>query len=100
MVIVSSFYDHWMPRYSTKHQKCVSPYISASSVHRRMRHSSLEPSRRAASNGDSFILLRPLDAEIFNETSKMRFAIYLSIQRSQKDAAQLIRTVSPSCIEW
>src|SRR2546421_489361 len=39
---------------------------------RRMQRSSLEPSRRAASNGGSYILLRPLDAEIFNETSTIR----------------------------
>ena len=31
-----------------------------------MRRSSSEPPRRAASNGGSFILLRPLDVEIFN----------------------------------
>src|SRR5436305_8565636 len=46
----------------------VSLNISASSDRRRMRHSSLESPRQAASNGGSFILLRPLDAEIFNET--------------------------------
>src|SRR3989442_15953963 len=46
----------------------VSLNISASSDRRRMRHSSLESPRHAASNGGSFILLRPLDAEIFNET--------------------------------
>ena len=33
-----------------------------------MRRSSLEPPRRAASNGGGFILLRPLDAEITCET--------------------------------
>jgi hypothetical protein len=49
-------------------KKCISLNISASSDHRRMQRSSLEPPRRAASNGGSFILLRPLDAEIFNET--------------------------------
>ena len=41
--------------------------ILASSNRRRMRHSSLESPRQAASNGGSFILLQPLDAEIFNE---------------------------------
>src|SRR5438045_8540888 len=46
----------------------VSLNISASSDRRRMLHSSLESPRHAASNGGSFILLRPLDAEIFNET--------------------------------
>src|SRR5438045_5526030 len=46
----------------------VSLNISASSDRRRMRYSSLESPRHAASNGGSFILLRPLDAEIFNET--------------------------------
>src|SRR5438045_9282462 len=46
----------------------VSLNISASSDRRRMRHSSLESPRHAASNGGSFILLRPLDAEIFNES--------------------------------
>src|SRR5438045_9590191 len=45
----------------------VSLNISASSDRRRMRHSSLESSRHAASNGGSFILLRPLDAEIFDD---------------------------------
>src|SRR5256885_12912923 len=47
----------------------VSLNISASSGRRRIQHSSLEPPHRAASNGGSFILLQPLDAEIFNETA-------------------------------
>ena len=46
--------------------------ISTSSDRRRMKRSSLEPPRRAATNGGSFILLRPVDAEIFNETSTIR----------------------------
>src|SRR3954447_16219141 len=53
----------------------VSSIISASSDRRRMQRSSLEPSHRAASNGGSFIPLRPLDAEIFNETSTIRHYI-------------------------
>src|SRR5436305_15280889 len=47
-------------------KKRVSSIISASSDLRRMQRSSLEPTRRAPSNGSSFILLLPLDAEIFN----------------------------------
>src|SRR5256885_5350454 len=47
----------------------VSLNISASSGRRRIQHSSLESPHRAASNGGGFILLRPLDAEIFNETA-------------------------------
>src|SRR5256714_14432831 len=46
----------------------VSLNISASSGRRRMQRSSLEPSCHAVSNGGSINLLRPLDAEIFNET--------------------------------
>ena len=42
--------------------------ISASSNRKRMQHDLLEPSHRAESNGGSYTLLRPLDAEIFNET--------------------------------
>ena len=42
--------------------------ISTSSDRKRMQRSSLESPCQAASNGGSFILLRPLDAEIFNET--------------------------------
>jgi len=46
--------------------------ISTSSDRRRMQRSSLESPCQAASNGGSFILLRPVDAEIFNETSTIR----------------------------
>src|SRR5437667_9126600 len=58
----------------------VSLNISASSDHRRMRHSSLESPRHAASNGGSFILLRPLDAEIFNETVNCVVNLMLNAQ--------------------
>ena len=50
-------------------KKRVWSIISASSDYRRMKCSSLEPPRRAALNGGGFILLRLLDAEIFNKTS-------------------------------
>src|SRR5687767_4811800 len=57
----------------------ISSIITASSDHRRMYRSSLEPPHRAASNGGNFILLRPLDAEIFDETSIIRhFDIFVT----------------------
>src|SRR5436305_9170938 len=91
MVVVSSFYDHWMSRYSTNINNLafniyvtvpftVSLNISASSDRRRMRHSSLESPRHAASNGGSFILLRPLDAEIFNETVNFSVTLMLYVE--------------------
>ena len=43
--------------------------ISASSGRRRMKIPPFEPARRDESNGGIFIRLRPLDAEIFDETS-------------------------------
>src|SRR2546421_270282 len=46
-----------------------------------MKRSSLEPPRRAASNGGSYILLCPLNAEIFNESSTiwhLAFNIYVT----------------------
>src|SRR3954451_12630462 len=66
----------------------VSSIISASSDRRRMQRSLLEPPHRAASNGGDFIPLRPLDAEIFNETSTIQhyittpFAVSLNISAS------------------
>jgi hypothetical protein len=42
--------------------------ISASSDRRKVKHSSLEPSRQEESNGGRFIFLPSLDAEIFIET--------------------------------
>src|SRR3954454_4431745 len=66
----------------------VSSIISASSDHRRMQHSLLEPPHQLTSNGGNFILLRPLDAEIFNETSTIQhyitapFAVSLNILAS------------------
>src|SRR3954466_1017622 len=91
----------------------VSSIISASSDRRRMQRSSLEPSHRAASNGGGFIPLRPLDAEIFNETSTIRhyitapFAVSLNISASSSregmkpppfDAAQLGGSNKLRCI--
>src|SRR3954462_14239841 len=54
----------------------VSSIISASSDRRRMQRSSLEPPHRAASNGGGFIPLRPLDAEIIDETLNERQISY------------------------
>src|SRR5947207_12908656 len=65
-------------RLTKKLKKHVSLNISASRGRRRMQRSSLEPPSRAASNGGSFILLRPLDAEIFNETCFFNFLVNLS----------------------
>src|SRR2546430_10197783 len=50
----------------------VSSNISASSGRRRMGIPPFDSSRFAGSNGSIFILLRPLDAELFDETSKWR----------------------------
>src|SRR5881396_4371951 len=87
MVVVSSFYHHWMPRYSAKRQRIghfidVSPIISATNNGRRTKLPPFEPSRCDDSNGGGFVLLSPLDAEIIGKTSKnwsfyRRFADYL-----------------------
>ena len=81
MVVFSFFYDHWMLSYSTKRLsgavpnviKCrfddISPINSASSGRRGMNLPPFDSSRRAGSNGGIPIRLRPLDAEIFDETS-------------------------------
>src|SRR5437764_14925333 len=50
----------------------VSSNISASSGRRRMGIPPFDSSRFAGSNGSIFILLRPLDAELFDENSKWR----------------------------
>src|SRR5204863_9786110 len=70
MVVVSSFYHHWMPRYSAKRQRIdyfidVSPIISASSGVRRTKLLPSEPSRYNESNDSSFV-------EIISKTSKNR----------------------------
>jgi len=81
MVVFPFFYDHWTQRYLTKRYQIgvfitfgtapfdVSSNISASSVRRRMGIPPFEPARRGESNGGIPILLRTLDAEIFDETS-------------------------------
>jgi len=81
MVVFPFFYDHWRPRYSMKRYQIglfitfgtapfdVSSNISASSGSRRMGIPPFEPARRGESNGGIPILLRPLDTEIFDETS-------------------------------
>ena len=53
-------------------KKHISSIISVSSNRRKVQRISLEPPRRAASNGGGIVLLRPLDAEICNETSTIR----------------------------
>src|SRR5256714_3953570 len=79
MVVVSSFYHHWMPRYSAKRQRIghfinVSPIISATNNGRRTKLPPFEPSRCDDSNGGGFVLLSPLNAEIIGETFiKCRF---------------------------
>src|SRR5439155_22788356 len=47
----------------------VSLNFSTSSDYRKMKHSSLDSSHHDELNGDDFILLSAIDAEIFNETS-------------------------------
>src|SRR5207244_1484591 len=74
MVVVSSFYHHWMPRKSAKCQRIshfidVSPIILASSGDRRIKPPPFESSHRDGSNGSSFVLLSLLVAEIIGETS-------------------------------
>jgi hypothetical protein len=84
MIVVSSFYDNWMPRYLTKHRHfafCdtapfdVLPNISASSGRRRMKPPSLDSSRYAGSNGGKIILLRSLDAKLFRKWDFNNFNI-------------------------
>src|SRR5947207_3302651 len=79
MAVFPFFYDYWRPRYSTKRYQIglfitfgtapfdVSSNISASSVCRRIKIPPFEPARRGESNDGIPILLRPLDAEIFDE---------------------------------
>ena len=82
MVVILSFYDHWMARYLTKTSKSAfyiydtAPFdvllnISPSNDHRRLYHSSFESSHQDESNGGNFILLQSLDGEIFSKTSKI-----------------------------
>src|SRR6185295_14208463 len=82
MVVVLYFYDIWMPRYLAKRQngivekvvKCrfvdISSIISASRHRRSMKQLPFDSSQCNGSNGGIFMFLRPLDAEIFGETSK------------------------------
>src|ERR1044071_4978841 len=50
----------------------VLPYISASIHHRSIKQLPFDSSQFDGSNGGIFRFLRPLDAEIFGETSKWR----------------------------
>ena len=78
MMMVSSFYDHWKPRYSPKRQNPefvygtapldVSTNISASSGRRKMKLPPFDAAWRGGSNELRYIFLRSLDTEIFNET--------------------------------
>src|SRR5207253_269630 len=83
MVVFPFFYDHWMPSLLAKCHQIgiitfdtapfdVSSNISASSGRRRMGIPPFDSSRFSGSNGSIFILLRPLDAELFDKTSKWR----------------------------
>src|SRR6185437_1183179 len=84
MVVVSYFYDIWMPRYLAKRQngivekvvKCrfvdILSIISASRHRRSMKQLPFDSSQCDGSNGGIFMFLRLLDAEIFDETSKWR----------------------------
>ena len=79
MVVVSYFYDIWMPRYLAKRQngivekvvKCrfvdISSIISASRHRRSMKQLPFDSSQYDGSNGSIFRFLRPLDADIFDE---------------------------------
>ena len=63
----------------------VLPIISASSGGKRLKPPPFDSLHRDGSNGSSFVLLPPLDAEIIGKMSKnqpfyRRFAVYLSIQ--------------------
>jgi hypothetical protein len=58
----------------------ISSIISAFSNRRRIQHSSLEPPRRAASNGGGFNLLRSLDAEIIDETLTIRHLTFMLLR--------------------
>src|SRR5208282_1117635 len=79
--------SRYIPRYirSFEKKKCYSPGVrslkkmfdilsntSASKHRRKMKPPSFDSSCRDESNGSGFILLRPLDAEIFGKTSKIR----------------------------
>src|SRR6185437_7871420 len=82
-----------------------SPIISATNDDRRTKLPPFEPPRCNESNGGSFNLLPPLDAEIISKTSKnrlfyRRFADYLGNERWQKDMTTAIRTASMRRIEW
>ena len=118
MMVVSSFYDHWMPSYLTKHKQIgilitapfdVSSNILASNDRRRMKFLPFESAHRDESNDGRFILLQPLDAEIFDEISTKRnfnycaiwrFVKYLGIQWSWKDEIFTIRISSSRRVEW
>jgi hypothetical protein len=80
MVADPSLYGHWMAEYLTKrHKSAFSNYdttpfdillnISASNGRRRVYYGSLDSSRRDDSDELKHIFPRPLDAEIFGETS-------------------------------
>ena len=85
MVVFSSFYNHWMLRYLTKRQsgavlkmkKCrfvnISSIILASSGHKRMKIPPFDSSRCTGSNGSIFILLPPLNVEIFHQNRILTF---------------------------
>src|SRR5208337_2157499 len=83
----SRYIPRYIPRYirSFEKKKRYSPGVrslkkmfdilsntSASKHRRKMKPPSFDSSCRDESNGSGFILLRPLDAEIFGKTSKIR----------------------------
>src|ERR1043165_7939448 len=84
MAVVSCFYDVWKPRYLKKRKngiikkvvKCqffdISSIISASRHRKSMKQLPFDSSQFDGSNGGIFRFLRPIDAEIFGETSKWR----------------------------
>src|SRR5437870_30954 len=90
MVVVSSFYHHWMPKKLAKCQRIdyfidVSPIISASSGVRRTKLLPSEPSQYDESNDSSFVFPPSFFTEIIGKTSKnrpfyRRFADYFGIQ--------------------
>jgi hypothetical protein len=85
--------------------------ISASNGRRKMCYSSLESSHRDESNEPWYTFPRPLDAEIFGQTSKLAFLYlkccaiwrlveYLGIQWSWNVVPRLIGFVSMRRFQW
>ena len=78
MVVVSSFYDHWLKRYLAKRPKSAFTFtallnillnFSASSDCKNMINSSLESPSRDESNGSKIIFLGSIDRDLSNNLS-------------------------------